>query len=240
MTEPTATETTTIKRGVTLSRTEQDCYMLEIELPEGVTVEQVDAELIDRGEFGKYAHHRSCYAWDTGTMACGAIVKSIDENRDDCPELDCGPIVRDAESLDLVKGSAEWPGHFWPGLHLETHHKALITIKNSDDLKLHLTLIERLAQRFAQEVVGEMEDLGNPEQLNRTEAAALVMRAARAALIDEPATGEAVDLAGNLFATTFDNHLAKTAAGFANRPEERKRRGFGYGRKVATEPKEVQ
>ena len=119
MTTATATATKTISRRVTLSRTEQDCYYLTIELPEGVTVEQVDAELIERGEFGKYAHDRSCYAWDTGTMACGAVVTNIDESRDDCPELDCWPIVRDDETGDLVPNSDEWPGHFRKGLHVQ-------------------------------------------------------------------------------------------------------------------------
>jgi len=118
MSTATATATTTISRRVTLSRTEQDCYYLTIELPEGVTVEQVDAELIERGESGKYAHHRSCYAWDTGTMECGAIVTNIDESLDDCPELDCGPIVRDGE-FNLVPNSDEWTGHFRKGLHVE-------------------------------------------------------------------------------------------------------------------------
>ena len=38
MTTATATATKTISRRVTLSRTEQDCYYLTIELPEGITV----------------------------------------------------------------------------------------------------------------------------------------------------------------------------------------------------------
>ena len=118
MTTATATATKTIERQITLCRNEQDCYTLQIELPEGVTVEQVDAELIDRGEFGKYAHDRSCYAWDSGTMECGAIVTNIDESRDDCPELDCGPVVRDGE-YNLVPNSDEWPGHFREEMHVQ-------------------------------------------------------------------------------------------------------------------------
>ena len=113
----TATATKTISRRVTLSRTEQDCYYLTIELPEGVTVEQVDAELV--AWQGKYAIHSSDYGWgEEGSMDCGALVTSVSESPDDCPELDCSPIVRDGE-FNLVPGSDEWSGHFRKGLHVE-------------------------------------------------------------------------------------------------------------------------
>ena len=55
-------------------------------------------------------------------MECGALVTNIDESRDDCPELDCGPIVRDNETGDLVPNSDEWPGHFRKGLHVEVFY----------------------------------------------------------------------------------------------------------------------
>jgi hypothetical protein len=203
-TATTATAAKTIQRRVTLSRTEQDCYYLEIELPEGVTVEQVDAELVERGEFGKYAHDRSCYAWDTGTMACGAIVKSIDESRDDCPELDCGPIVRDDNTWDLVKGSDEWPGHFRPGRHLNVFNDALITIRRVEDVDLYEDAIKILAWRGGKAFASEMRDAGDPTEMIRNEVADLVMRVLKAIVVKEPATGEAVGLAGNTFEVEFD------------------------------------
>jgi hypothetical protein len=116
MTIATATATKTISRQITLCRNEQDCYTLQIALPDGVTVEQVDAELVEWQ--GRYAIDRSDYAWDTGTMACGAVVTNIDESRDDCPELECGPVVRNGD-LNLVPGSEEWPGLFRKGMHVQ-------------------------------------------------------------------------------------------------------------------------
>jgi len=91
----------------------------------------------------------------------------------------------------------------------------VITIRTLADLIATAGRREGLAMRSAQALENQLEDLGDPTAMTRPEVYALVERVLSAVLLDEPSTGEAVDVAGEQFSSVFREHVL-VLAGPAN------------------------
>lgn len=88
-----------------------------------------------------------------------------------------------------------------------TDTSAVITIRTLADLTTTAGRREGLAMRSAQALEHQLEELGDPDTMTRPEVYALVERVLAAVLIDEPGTGEAVDVAGAQFGSAFREHV---------------------------------
>jgi hypothetical protein len=84
---------------------------------------------------------------------------------------------------------------------------AVITIRTVADLAATADRREGLAIRGAQALEHQLEELGDPAAMTRPEVYALVERVLAAVLLDEPGTGEAVDIAGEQFRSAFRDHV---------------------------------
>jgi hypothetical protein len=87
-----------------------------------------------------------------------------------------------------------------------------LVITANGDLDDYMPAIDQLGRRGAEEFVAALDDLGDPQQLTRDEAAKLVMTVLREIVLEEPARGEGVDIAGTAFDLTFKHYRAKHEA----------------------------
>ena len=84
---------------------------------------------------------------------------------------------------------------------------APVTIRTVDDINASDKQISWLAARAAAAILNHLDNQGHPSQIYTYEAVVLVAHVLRSVLIDEPATGEAVDIAGNRFESYLHRHL---------------------------------
>ena len=82
-----------------------------------------------------------------------------------------------------------------------------ITINTIADLAASAPERETLAARSANALAQELDNIGAPESLSLNEACDLVARVLEATLLEQPATGEAVDIGGEQFRSAFYEHL---------------------------------
>ena len=82
-----------------------------------------------------------------------------------------------------------------------------ITINTIADLTATAPEREALAARGADALAQELDDIGAPQSLSLNQACDLVARVLEATLLEQPATGEAVDIAGEQFRSDFFGHL---------------------------------
>jgi hypothetical protein len=90
---------------------------------------------------------------------------------------------------------------------------APVTIRTVDDINANDKRISGLALRAAYATCESLSDIGYPAQLFSFQAVDLLVRVLRMVLIDEPATGEAVDIAGHHFESDLRRHLLGLALG---------------------------
>ena len=84
---------------------------------------------------------------------------------------------------------------------------APIIIRTVDDINANDKRISGLALRAASATYQRLSDVGHPAQFFSFQAVDLLARVLRMVLIDEPATGEAVDIAGEHFESDLRRHL---------------------------------
>jgi len=84
-----------------------------------------------------------------------------------------------------------------------------IVINTIADLAASAPEREALAARSANALAQELDYIGAPESLSLHEACDLVARVLEATLLEQPATGEAVDVAGVQFHCAFHKHLQR-------------------------------
>lgn len=93
---------------------------------------------------------------------------------------------------------------------------APITIRTIQDINDSADRIEALAVRCAQAIAQELEDWGDDDNdpaadcwpMPRHQVLTLLQHCMAAAMVDQPAIGEAVDIAGNRFASAMAAELA--------------------------------
>lgn len=86
-------------------------------------------------------------------------------------------------------------------------YAAPVIIRTVDDINANQNRINLLAARAAAATFDRLSDLGHPSGLLSFQAVDLVAHVLRSMLIDEPATGEAVDIAGHHFECDLRRHL---------------------------------
>ena len=83
---------------------------------------------------------------------------------------------------------------------------AVLTIRTFEDLFATSDRREGLAMRGAWALENQLDELGDPTAMTLPEVYDLVERVLAAVLLDEPSTGEAVDMAGEQFGAAFRTH----------------------------------
>jgi hypothetical protein len=84
---------------------------------------------------------------------------------------------------------------------------AVITIRTLGDLAATADRREGLAMRGARALVARMEEWACPEVMSHSEVCEFVEQVLATALLDEPRTGEAADIAGTQFGSAFREHF---------------------------------
>jgi len=88
---------------------------------------------------------------------------------------------------------------------------AVITIRSIADLNATLNRRSGLAARGAWALQEQLLALGMPSAMTRSEAIELAGRVLAHAVLDEPSTGEAVDIAGEQFLAAFRSYGSEVA-----------------------------
>lgn len=181
-------------------------YFLRV--PAGMTTEEIECHScwhdgIDAGE----THP------ENGVACLGRI---DDSNEQVIKRLETTGGVETSEILEVTEGDlqAELQAEkAWASADADRAAATIpIVITSNGDLDANLPAINRLGRRGAEEFVAALDDLGNPEQLSRDEAAKLVMTVLREIVLEEPARGEGVDIAGTAFDVTFKHYRTKQEA----------------------------
>ena len=138
-------------------------------------------------------HHYGETLGDEGDRDPGAVWRLV------------GALLGDLDGLGMLP-----PGP--AGLDLEPGYtvpdtSAPITIRTVADINANQNRIEGLAMRAAAAIAQGLDDHGNPATFAAADVVDLFRHTIAAVLIDQPGTGEAVDIAGEQFGSALRAHL---------------------------------